>query len=165
LKLQTTFDNNKKPPTTTKRHSASKPQHPNPHPPERPHSHDADADAAAADDDDEDGDLTARPRSAIHASFASLRWTATLANGISIDEMLLHGVDSGGGGGGGGSIRQHRRGDSGGGEEMRQLPSPQAQERVGPTTPNGYDDISPITRGEWGFLMFGKGRVAGVEMC
>ncbi|KAL2202136.1 hypothetical protein CC79DRAFT_1373766 [Sarocladium strictum] len=25
--------------------------------------------------------------------------------------------------------------------------------RMGPTTPNGYDDISPITRGEWGFLM------------
>jgi hypothetical protein len=24
---------------------------------------------------------------------------------------------------------------------------------MGPTTPNGYDDISPITRGEWGFLM------------
>lgn len=25
--------------------------------------------------------------------------------------------------------------------------------RLGPLTPNGYDDISPITRGEWGFLM------------
>jgi hypothetical protein len=25
--------------------------------------------------------------------------------------------------------------------------------RMGPMTPNGYDDISPITRGEWGFLM------------
>lgn len=25
--------------------------------------------------------------------------------------------------------------------------------RPGPMTPNGYDDISPITRGEWGFLM------------
>lgn len=24
--------------------------------------------------------------------------------------------------------------------------------RQGPMTPNGYDDISPITRGEWGFL-------------
>lgn len=32
------------------------------------------------------------------------------------------------------------------------LQSPQ-QDTVGPTTPNGYDDISPITRGEWGFLM------------
>lgn len=28
------------------------------------------------------------------------------------------------------------------------------QDKVaGPATPNGYDDISPITRGEWGFLM------------
>lgn len=26
-------------------------------------------------------------------------------------------------------------------------------DREGPTTPNGYEDISPITRGEWGFLM------------
>jgi len=25
--------------------------------------------------------------------------------------------------------------------------------RLGPMTPNGYDDISPTTRGEWGFLM------------
>ncbi|KAF3770102.1 hypothetical protein M406DRAFT_325571 [Cryphonectria parasitica EP155] len=28
-----------------------------------------------------------------------------------------------------------------------------AGDRLGPMTPNGYDDISPITRGEWGFLM------------
>lgn len=27
------------------------------------------------------------------------------------------------------------------------------QDKIGPSTPNGYDDISPITRGEWGFLM------------
>lgn len=27
------------------------------------------------------------------------------------------------------------------------------QDKAGPATPNGYDDISPITRGEWGFLM------------
>ncbi|KAK0738388.1 hypothetical protein B0T18DRAFT_433203 [Schizothecium vesticola] len=36
----------------------------------------------------------------------------------------------------------------------------------GPSTPNGYNDISPITRGEWGFLMGGGaggvGRQAGV---
>ena len=38
----------------------------------------------------------------------------------------------------------------------------------GPMTPNGYDDISPITRGEWGILMGGSalsGRVAAVETC
>lgn len=39
----------------------------------------------------------------------------------------------------------------------------------GPSTPNRYDDISPITRGEWGFLFQGdtwvSGRTARVEMC
>lgn len=38
---------------------------------------------------------------------------------------------------------------------------------AGPTTPNGYDDISPITRGEWGFMMVGNalqgGRTVAVE--
>ncbi|KAI1818722.1 hypothetical protein GGS20DRAFT_2058 [Poronia punctata] len=42
-------------------------------------------------------------------------------------------------------------------------------QRIGPTTPNGYDDISPITRGEWGFLFKGdnwsQGRTAVVETC
>ncbi|KAI8952848.1 hypothetical protein F4801DRAFT_190395 [Xylaria longipes] len=28
-------------------------------------------------------------------------------------------------------------------------------QQLGPMTPNGYDDISPITRGEWGFLFKG----------
>ncbi|KAI1375061.1 hypothetical protein F4677DRAFT_152924 [Hypoxylon crocopeplum] len=41
--------------------------------------------------------------------------------------------------------------------------------RQGPTTPNGYDDISPITRGEWGFLFKGdgwkQGKTAVVETC
>lgn len=41
--------------------------------------------------------------------------------------------------------------------------------RQGPMTPNGYDDISPITRGEWGFLMvddaFQGGRTVAVETC
>ncbi|KAL0473236.1 hypothetical protein QR685DRAFT_167993 [Neurospora intermedia] len=34
--------------------------------------------------------------------------------------------------------------------------------RLGPMTPNGYDDISPITRGEWGFLMDVGGGARGV---
>ncbi|KAI8626854.1 hypothetical protein F5Y19DRAFT_191653 [Xylariaceae sp. FL1651] len=42
-------------------------------------------------------------------------------------------------------------------------------QRLGPTTPNGYEDISPITRGEWGFLFKGdtwtQGRTAAVETC
>ncbi|KAL7900899.1 hypothetical protein HDV63DRAFT_296042 [Trichoderma sp. SZMC 28014] len=32
---------------------------------------------------------------------------------------------------------------------------------VGPMTPHGYDDISPVTRGEWGFLMDGNGLQIG----
>ncbi|KAI1808394.1 hypothetical protein F4811DRAFT_236930 [Daldinia bambusicola] len=45
--------------------------------------------------------------------------------------------------------------------------SQQSQPRLGPLTPNGYDDISPVTRGEWGFLFKGEGwqggRTAAVE--
>ncbi|KAK1994110.1 hypothetical protein LX36DRAFT_223508 [Colletotrichum falcatum] len=41
--------------------------------------------------------------------------------------------------------------------------------QTGPMTPNAYDDISPITRGEWGFLMgpggAGAGRTAPVMTC
>ena len=40
---------------------------------------------------------------------------------------------------------------------------------IGPLTPNGYDDISPTTRGEWGFLFAGdawkRGKIAAVETC
>jgi hypothetical protein len=44
-----------------------------------------------------------------------------------------------------------------------------ASAQPGPLTPNGYDDISPITRGEWGFLMiddaFQGRKTAVVETC
>lgn len=43
----------------------------------------------------------------------------------------------------------------------------QSSMRLGPMTPNGYDDISPTTRGEWGFLTaddaFQSGRTVQVE--
>lgn len=43
-----------------------------------------------------------------------------------------------------------------------------ASPRFGPLTPHDYDDISPTTRGEWGFMMadnaFQSGRKAGVEI-
>ncbi|EFQ28467.1 hypothetical protein CGRA01v4_07360 [Colletotrichum graminicola] len=43
------------------------------------------------------------------------------------------------------------------------------RQQTGPVTPNAYDDISPITRGEWGFLMgpggAGAGRTAPVMTC
>lgn len=32
---------------------------------------------------------------------------------------------------------------------------------IGPMTPHAYDDISPVTRGEWGFLMGGNGLQMG----
>jgi len=44
-------------------------------------------------------------------------------------------------------------------------PNSPIQHVDGPMTPNGYDDISPITRGEWGFLMAAKPKTARVEMC
>lgn len=39
----------------------------------------------------------------------------------------------------------------------------------GPRTPNGFEDITPVTKGEWCFLMVGdgwkEGRTAAVETC
>lgn len=144
LRLQTTFD--KPAAAGSKRLSGSKgskPSHQQQH-----QQHPTEKGQEGQDDDgEEEGEeeLTARPHSAIK-SFANIRWTAAAnCNGISIDEMLH------------------------GGGPLSPLPQQQTQtqpeERVGPMTPNGYDDISPITRGEWGFLMFGKGKMGGVEMC
>lgn len=112
----------------------------------------------AADEDDgditdfEDGDLTARP--------PPTATSATFWVGASIDEMLSSrrqqqqrlSTDTGG------SWRHHRRSSSWG----------QSPQRLGPVTPNGADDLSPITRGEWGFLMVSdpfRTRTAAVETC
>ncbi|KAI0914470.1 hypothetical protein F4823DRAFT_356644 [Ustulina deusta] len=58
------------------------------------------------------------------------------------------------------------------GQSIDEMLSPcdnRQSQRLGPTTPNGYDDISPITRGEWGFLFKGdtwtQGRTVVVETC
>ncbi|KAI1351634.1 hypothetical protein F5Y01DRAFT_111106 [Xylaria sp. FL0043] len=58
------------------------------------------------------------------------------------------------------------------GQSIDEMLSPydsRQSQRLGPTTPNGYEDISPITRGEWGFLFKGdtwtQGRTAVVETC
>ncbi|KAM7186513.1 hypothetical protein V8F33_011775 [Rhypophila sp. PSN 637] len=123
-------------------------------------------------DEEEDEDLTARPKSAIvstsSTSFpfpvplpsqsqwgqgqAQPKWTNTaIAAGLSSIDTIM----SGGHGVGVSSRIQSLR----------------AEDRhVAPITPNGYDDISPITRGEWGFFMnggeLGSGlRKAAVEMC
>ncbi|KAL2134739.1 hypothetical protein VTI74DRAFT_10981 [Chaetomium olivicolor] len=110
------------------------------------------------ENEDGDGDHTARPTSAVK-SFASARWTGTgvqggigNGNGMSTIDQMLHG---------GGN----KQVGSEAGDDRLVLPlSPQSpQERIGPMTPNGYEDISPITRGEWGLLMSGKGKRGGVE--
>lgn len=96
---------------------------------------------AFSDNEDEDGDITARP-------------TASGGHGMSfwngIDEVLA------------------RRDQS---EAAAVSPVIQrlraSHQRLGPVTPNGYEDISPVTRGEWGFLFKGDGwnggRTAAVE--
>lgn len=48
-------------------------------------------------------------------------------------------------------------------------PNGRSSMKLGPRTPNGYEDISPTTRGEWGFLMvddkFQGARTVAVETC
>ncbi|KAM3512875.1 hypothetical protein MY11210_003505 [Beauveria gryllotalpidicola] len=86
---------------------------------------------------------TARPDDEVgHAAAARNQlWCSTQS--VSIDEVLSPGAD----------------------------PDAPARERDdgGPMTPNGYDDISPITRGEWGFLLvdrdFRNARTVAVTTC
>lgn len=120
--------------------------------------------AADGDDDGditdfEDGDVTARP--------PPTATSATFWVGASIDEMLNSrrkqllrlSTDTGGSSSPWGR-RHHRRSLSWG-----QSP---VQQRMGPVTPNGADDLSPITRGEWGFLMVSdpfRTKTAAVETC
>lgn len=82
----------------------------------------------------EDADLTARSPVARTPGGTSF-W-------LGIDEIL---------GAGGGATRQHQQ------KQRRSSsllsPATPAVEKLGPMTPNGYEDISPTTRGEWGFLM------------
>lgn len=76
---------------------------------------------------------------------------------------LWHGIDEVLGGTGTGTGARDSRADQGVWRPRRQrrssslhelqTPGGGGGEELGPTTPNGYDDISPITRGEWGFLM------------
>jgi hypothetical protein len=51
-------------------------------------------------------------------------------------------------------------------EEFREDRGPH---RRGPMTPNGFEDLTPITKGEWCFLMVGdgwsRGRTVAVETC
>ncbi|KAI1074723.1 hypothetical protein F5B20DRAFT_429721 [Whalleya microplaca] len=102
------------------------------------------------DSSDEDGDRTARPVAQGASSFV-FPWNSSGG-----------GAGQGGGGGapGGASI-----------DEMMLSPCELRQsQHLGPMTPNGYEDISPVTRSEWGFLFKNDGwtqagRTAAVETC
>lgn len=140
------------------------------------------------EEDEEEEDLTARPKSAIVVSHplaqywpqnntnnnspvaqhSQFQWTTAAiaaATGLhSIDTIMTGGsannTTDGSSRNSGSSSHYHHR-----------IQTLRAEDRrVGPITPNGYDDISPITRGEWGFFMnggeWGSGsRKAAVEMC
>lgn len=122
--------------------------------------------------DFEDADLTARPppSATCGKTPVELIWSG-------IDEILGNKPSSGEKGTSSGdrratarrgmiltpssSLSQHRRRSS-----SLVLSSSQEDGNIGPATPNGYDDISPITRGEWGFLMVSdpfRTKTAGVS--
>lgn len=100
----------------------------------------------------DDGDQTARPVSAVPVQPPWMKWGP-----MSIDGIMR-----------GSQAADTRSGllDPRVGFHHNELsPISPIQHGDGPTTPNGYDDISPITRGEWGFLMATKPKTARVEMC
>lgn len=122
-----------------------------------------DVDDADDDDDDddaesvltefEDGDVTAR--SPVAKTPGGSFWPG-------IDEILGGGsssnttttTNSRPRGGGDDSHHHHKWHSS---SSLLRVQTPAGGgEAPGPMTPNGYDDISPITRGEWGFLMVGE---------
>ncbi|KAM7204075.1 hypothetical protein V8F20_003773 [Naviculisporaceae sp. PSN 640] len=120
------------------------------------------------DEEEEEEDLTARPKSAIAVSnpHAQAIAAAAAATGLhSIDTIMTGGVNA--------NHNNNNSRNSGGSNSVahHRIQTLRAEDRqVGPITPNGYDDISPITRGEWGFFMnggeWGSGsRKAAVEMC
>lgn len=57
--------------------------------------------------------------------------------------------------------------DSGLSGERLEVREDRGPHRRGPLTPNGFEDITPVTKGEWCFLMVGEGwkeaRTAAVE--
>lgn len=52
---------------------------------------------------------------------------------------------------------------------IERLKEDKGPHRRGPATPNGFEDITPVTKGEWLFLMIGEGwkqaKLAAVETC
>ncbi|KAK7424987.1 hypothetical protein QQZ08_008383 [Neonectria magnoliae] len=99
-------------------------------------------------EEEEDGDHTARPTDRL--LFTMHTWNT---NGGTIDQVLSAPLVSP-------TVFSP-------GVMSPDLLSPDQPTEFGPTTPNGYEDISPTTRGEWGFLMvddaFQSGRTVAVE--
>ncbi|XMA19987.1 hypothetical protein WAI453_012778 [Rhynchosporium graminicola] len=64
------------------------------------------------------------------------------------------------------NVGESAKGTDKGVEELREDRGPF---RRGPMTPNGFEDVTPITKGEWCFLMVGDGwkeaKTAPVETC
>ncbi|KAK6864874.1 hypothetical protein PG990_005687 [Apiospora arundinis] len=106
--------------------------------------------------DDEDGDLTARPFTTGRPFWNS---AAAAEPSSSIDEMMMMTSQK--------LLSPTVATDNG--HRISRLSVSSIQGYEGPMTPNGYDDISPITRGEWGFLFAGDGwsrpRQGAVETC
>lgn len=95
-------------------------------------------------------DLTARPVSAI-MSQPMMSWNSMSIDGVMLNAPFMDG-----------RVRSTF--------ELHDLTSPASPtspliQRLGPQTPNGYDDISPITRNEWGFITRALPKTAPVEMC
>ncbi|KAI5459969.1 hypothetical protein BGZ63DRAFT_405917 [Mariannaea sp. PMI_226] len=99
------------------------------------------------DDGVEDEDLTARPSDKFIFTFQPAH---TDNRGGTIDQILMTPIDL---------VSPTC--------ETPGFLSPSRASHIGPQTPNGYDDISPTTRGEWGFLLvddaFQGARTVAVE--
>lgn len=100
----------------------------------------------------DDGDLTARPVSAVPVLPPWMRWGPMSIDGIMRGSQAADACSG---------LLDPRVGV----HHNELSPNSPIQHVDGPMTPNGYDDISPITRGEWGFLMAAKPKTARVEMC
>ncbi|KAK8138250.1 hypothetical protein PG984_001630 [Apiospora sp. TS-2023a] len=111
--------------------------------------------SSCADDEGGDGDLTARPFTTGRPFWNSV---AAAEASSSIDEMMMMAPQK--------HLSPLVTADS---HRYSRLSVSSASRHEGPLTPNGYDDISPITRGEWGFLFAGDGwsrpRQGPVETC
>ncbi|KAK7924078.1 hypothetical protein PG985_006132 [Apiospora marii] len=157
LKLQTKFDDNK--PALASVHQSNVKQYakgeeaPKPRKQSRQEEGDfmdleitldgLDITSGCAEEEEEDGDLTARPFTTGRPFWNSV---AAAEASSSIDEMMMMASQT--------HLSPLVTADN---HRYSRFSVSSASGHEGPLTPNGYDDISPITRGEWGFLFAGDG--------